>query len=185
MAAALLVGLTVASCSSKKSDSSESVADELRNTHLLDAIRSSDMARTASIADSMALDVDDLSNHESVAVLMAYLEIHNDASRNEDRQRDLETLRKYVDVYELSLQRDRSGMQEAIDQARSVNPEVDLTALYTQFKGRLAEYDAVNGGELTVETPEDAPADSTATDSVTVSGPVTDDEVPVEFRPAD
>lgn len=185
----LAAGLTA--CGGGKSDDSESVQDELRNTHLLDAMKAVDVPRITSIADSLALDVDNLSNNESVAVLLAYLVVHNEASRNNDRELDLVTIRKYVDVYDLSMQRDRDGMVSAMQQARDINPAADFEALYKEFRDRLSEYDALNGQELTVE-----PAESTeAADSVATSdsAPAADEaapasdggELPIEYRPAD
>lgn len=183
LAAVTFMALALAACSSKKSDASEAVSEEMRNSHLFEAINAGDMMRTASIADSLALNVDEITNNESVAVLMAYLEVHNKASEAKDRQRDLETLRKFVDVYDLSLQRDRDGMQAAIAQARQVNPDVDLEAICRDFRAKLAEYDAIQGGDLTNDEPAQADSISTAVDSTSVRG--SEEELPVEMRPAD
>lgn len=181
--AAAVIAVALAGCSSNKSDGSEAVNEEMRNSHLFEAINAGDMMRTSSIADSLALNVDDITNNESVAVLMAYLEVHNKASQANDRHRDLETLRKYVDVYDLSMQRDRSGMQAAIAQAKQVNPDVDLEALYRQFRAKLAEYDAIQDGDLTNDEPEKPDTTAVAVDTVSVKG--SEEELPVEMRPAD
>ena len=186
-----VMAVAVSACGGYKSDESESVQEELRNTHLLEAMKVVDIPRVTSIADSLALDVDDLSNNESVAVLLAYLVIHNEASRNDDREQDLVTIRKYVDVYDLSMQRDRDGMLAAMQQAREINPAADFEALYKEFRNRLSEYDALNGQELTTEpSAEEAPTDSVAVaDSVSsvASGASDSDgaDLPVEYRPAD
>lgn len=183
LAAVTFLALALAACSSKKSDASEAVSEEMRNSHLFEAINAGDMMRTASIADSLALNVDEITNNESVAVLMAYLEVHNKASEAKDRQRDLETLRKFVDVYDLSLQRDRDGMQAAIAQARQVNPDVDLEAICRDFRAKLAEYDAIQGGDLTNDEPAQTDSTAGAVDSTSVRG--SEEELPVEMRPAD
>lgn len=184
--AVVVVAAGVTACSSHKSDESESVQEELRNTHLLDAMKVLDIPRVTTIADSLALDVDNLSNNESVAVLLAYLVVHNEASRNNDREQDLVTIRKYVDVYDLSMQRDRDGMLSAMQQAREINPAADFESLYKEFRNRLSEYDALNGQELTAEP---AASDADATDSVaadTVPSTAADgSDLPVEYRPAD
>lgn len=186
-----VMAVALSACGGDKSDESESVQEELRNTHLLEAMKVVDIPRVTSIADSLALDVDDLSNNESVAVLLAYLVIHNEASRNDDREQDLVTIRKYVDVYDLSMQRDRDGMLAAMQQAREINPAADFEALYKEFRNRLSEYDALNGQELTTEpSAEEAPTDSVAVaDSVSsvASGASDSDgaDLPVEYRPAD
>lgn len=180
------VGLSIglASCSSKKSDTSAGVEEEMMNSHLFEALENKDYTRVTSIADSLAFDVDDLSNNESVAVLLAYLNVHNHYSKKGNSKKDLETLRKFVDVYDLSLQRDRSGMIAAIEQAKEANPEVDLAALYTSFRAKLSEYDAVQGADLTVES-HSAKSDSTIviSDSTKVKG--NESDLPVEMRPAD
>lgn len=186
-----VMAVAVSACGGDKSDESESVQEELRNTHLLEAMKVVDIPRVTSIADSLALDVDDLSNNESVAVLLAYLVIHNEASRNDDREQDLVTIRKYVDVYDLSMQRDRDGMLAAMQQAREINPAADFEALYKEFRNRLSEYDALNGQELTTEpSAEEAPTDSVAVAdyvSSVASGASDSDgaDLPVEYRPAD
>lgn len=184
--AVVFVAVGITACSSNKSDDSESVQEELRNTHLLDAMKAVDIPRVTSIADSLALDVDNLSNNESVAVLLAYLVVHNEASRNNDREQDLVTIRKYVDVYDLSMQRDRDGMLSAMQQAREINPAADFESLYKEFRNRLSEYDALNGQELTAEpaATDDEASDSVAVDTVPSSA-ADGSDLPVEYRPAD
>lgn len=182
-AASSLIALMAAGCSGGKSDGSEAVNEEMRNSHLFEAINSGDMTRTSLIADSLALNVDDITNYESVAVLLAYLEVHNKAAEAKDRHKDLETLRKFVDVYDLSFQRDREGMQAAISQAHQINKEVDLEALYREFRAKLAEYDAVQGGELTNEEPSEADSVNSKVDSTSVAG--SENDLPVEMRPAE
>lgn len=154
--AAVLLGGTVA-CSGGGNDTS-SVADDLEDSQLYEAIRSKDLGNAGSIADSMAIDVDELTNGETVAVLLAYLEIHNSAVEKGDTQKDLITLRKFVDVYDLSLGRDSKGMREALESARQINPVFNVDSLVRHFRARLAEYDAINGGDLT--KPDAASADT-------------------------
>lgn len=152
--AAMLLG--VVSCSGGGNDSS-AISDDLEDSQLYEAIRSKDLGNAGSIADSMAIDVDELTNGETVAVLLAYLEIHNNAVEKGDTQKDLITLRKFVDVYDLSLGRDSKGMREALESARQINPVFNVDSLVRHFRARLAEYDAINGGDL---TKPDAPADT-------------------------
>ncbi len=153
--AAMLLPGTV-SCSGGGNDSS-AISDDLEDSQLYEAIRSKDLGNAGSIADSMAIDVDELTNGETVAVLLAYLEIHNNAVEKGDTQKDLITLRKFVDVYDLSLGRDSKGMREALESARQINPVFNVDSLVRHFRARLAEYDAINGGDL---TKPDAPADT-------------------------
>lgn len=154
LAAMLLPGAV--SCSGGGNDSS-AISDDLEDSQLYEAIRSKDLGNAGSIADSMAIDVDELTNGETVAVLLAYLEIHNNAVEKGDTQKDLITLRKFVDVYDLSLGRDSKGMREALESARQINPVFNVDSLVRHFRARLAEYDAINGGDL---TKPDAPADT-------------------------
>ncbi len=156
-AVTLSVSSAMFSCSGG-GDKASAGADGLENSELYEAIRTKDLRHAGAMADSMALDVDELTNGETVAVLLAYLEVHNNAVDNGDTQTDLITLRKFVDVYDLSLNRDSKGMREALAKAREINPNFDVEALVRQFRARLAEYDAINGGDLT--KPDAAPADS-------------------------
>lgn len=156
--AALLVGL--GACKSESEKSGVNVEDQ--NTELTAALQDHNIKRVSTIADSMAMYVDELSPDESITVLMAFLEIHNDAAAAKDRRRDLETIRKFVDVYDIASMVNPNDFKAAVAHARSINPAVNLAQIVEDFRDKLAEYEALNG------EPEPAQETVTATDSTTV-----------------
>ena len=168
----MMMVMALTSCGGKRSDET-TVIVERKNSQLTDALRSRDYSTASSLADSMALYVDDLTPDEAVTVLMAFLEAHNINADNGRESDDLETLRKYVDVYDIATGNNPNDMRAAFSRARSINPELDFEKAAGDFRRLLAEYDAVQTyGE--VSEPDKNKTDSTATtpaDSVaTASG---------------
>lgn len=181
--AAICLLISLASCGGKKSaseipDTAALEAAERQNTRLAEALNDGRLDKAAEMADSMSLFVDDLTPEQTVQVLMAFLKIHNRDVENKASRHDLETLRKYVDVYDIALSVNPNDTREAFARARKVNPEVDFDSLATAFRARLAQYDAVQDGSL--NAPEETPADTVATDSMQ-----TVEEIPLELRPAE
>lgn len=153
-------------------------ATEMRNTQLAQALNDGKLDVASQMADSLSLFVDDLTPEQTVQVLMAFLTVHNDAVAKGETRRDLETLRKYVDVYDIALSINPSDTRAAFAKAKKINPAVDFDSVAASFRERLTQYDAIHDGTLTATEPE--PTDSVATDTAKV-----DDEVPVELRPAE
>ena len=94
-------------------------------------------------------------------------------SREEAEKRiddDLETLRKYVDVYDIAISNNPNDMRAAFSRARSVNDNLDFEQVAADFRRKLAEYDAVQtyGND---PQPEKSVTDTTETvaDSVATS----------------
>ena len=153
LAAMALVALMTA-CSGGKDGKAEIV--EVQNSQLAEALNNGDYRSASVLADSMALYVDDLSPDETVSVLMAFLEFHNQA-----KGEDLETLRKYVDVYDIAIDNNPNDMRAAFSKARSMNPNLDFEQAARDFRRALAEYDAVKTyGETPVAKPDSAATDS-------------------------
>ena len=175
LTAAVTLALTCA-CGSKKK---ETIADpgeiEQQNTRLADALNVGDIRHASTMADSMALFVDDLTPEQTVQVLMAFMTVHNDAVANKESRRDLETLRKFVDVYDIALSANPKDTRAAFDKVKKINPEVDFDALAISFREKLTQYDAIQDGTLVAA---ETSADTTATDSLT-------EEIPLELRPAE
>lgn len=174
---ALMSGLVA--CGSKTSGGeSEAVVESVdeQKTQLAEALNVGNISRASAMADSMSLFVDDFTPEQTVQVLMAFLSVHNDAVASKERRRDLETIRKYIDVYDIALSTNPKDTRAAFAKARSINPEVDFDSIAVMFRERLAQYDAIQDGTLTA--PDSAPADSAATDSVA-------EEIPLELRPAE
>lgn len=184
VALALLAILLCVACGGKSDkehpapDAADLEAAELQNTRLARALTEGHVETASAMADSMSLFVDDLTPDQTVQVLMAFLTVHNEAVARKDTRRDLETLRKYIDVYDIALSVNPSDTRAAFDKARKVNPAVDLDSLATSFRERLTQYDAIHDGSLTTTEPAD-------TETVTVDTANTVEEIPLELRPAE
>lgn len=171
LAAAAVTALMLASCGGKNRSSETDLLMEQQTSQLTEALNARDYSAASSLADSMALYVDDLTPDETVTVLMAFLEIHNKAADDNRRSDDLETLRKYVDVYDIATAANPQDMRAAFAAARNRNPQLDFEQAARDFRRALAEYDAVQTyGENPRPQPELADsASAAATDSVATS----------------
>lgn len=172
--------LALAACGGKKSTTETTEASEAENTRLAEALNVGDLKSASVMADSMSLFVDDFTPEQTVQVLMTFLQVHNDAVANKNTRKDLETLRKYVDVYDIALSVNPSDTRAAFAKAHSLNPEVNFDSIATMFREKLTQYDAVHDGSLNAAEPE-------VTDSVTVdtAATATVEEIPIELRPAE
>lgn len=151
-------------------------ANEENNSRLAAALNGGQLAEAMAMADSMALMVDDLTPGQTVQVLAAFLTAHNEAVKAGETRKDLETLRKYVDVYDIALSVNPSDTRAAFAAAHRVNPAVDFDSVAASFRERLAQYDAVHDGSLNAAVPADTVAPDTAR---------TAEEIPLELRPAE
>ena len=163
-------GLVSCGGSGEKSSSPEA---EMKRNELYDAMSRGNLTDIEMIADSLAFnDIDGLTTDETVAVLIAYLKVHNDAAARKDSQKDLVTLRKFVDVYDIAVARDGDDLIEAFNSARQINGSLDLVATAKEFRALLADYDA---GQMGVEPGADreaAPKDTaSAKDSSSTEAP--------------
>jgi len=172
------IAACVAACGSKAGSESETVVETVdeQNTQLAEALNVGNIKQASAMADSMSLFVDDFTPEQTVQVLMAFLSVHNDAVASKERRRDLETIRKYIDVYDIALSVNPKDTRAAFEKARRINPEVDFDSIAVMFRERLAQYDAIQDGSLVA--PEPQAADSAAADSVK-------EEIPLELRPAE
>ena len=168
----------VPGCGSKGGNAEASVAESVedQNTQLAAALNVGDLRHASEMADSMSLFVDDFTPEQTVQVLMAFLSVHNDAVAKGDRRRDLETLRKYVDVYDIAVGANPNDTRAAFAKAKKLNPAVDFDSVARSFRERLSQYDAIQDGSLVAAEAEQA--DSAAKDSVT-------EEIPLELSPAE
>lgn len=177
----LLLGAVMAagavSCGSKGSDKGAMTDEEAReqNSRLAEALNVGDLRHASAMADSMSLFVDDFTPEQTVQVLMAFLSVHNDAVAHKESRRDLETLRKYIDVYDIALSVNPKDTRSAFEKAKRMNPEVDFDSIATVFREKLSQYDAVQDGSLVTE---EAETDTIATDTIV-------EEIPLELRPAE
>ena len=172
------IAACVAACGSKGNGESAAVVETVdeQKTQLAEALNVGNIKQASAMADSMSLFVDDFTPEQTVQVLMAFLSVHNDAVASKERRRDLETIRKYIDVYDIALSVNPKDTRAAFEKARRINPEVDFDSIAVMFRERLAQYDAIQDGSLVAPEPE--VADSAAADSVK-------EEIPLELRPAE
>lgn len=135
------LAVVVAACGKGKESPSSEQAEMQRNA-LYAAMNSGDVARIQIVADSLAMNFDDLNTDESVAVLLAYLQIHNDAASRKDQKKDLEAIRAFVDAYNIALSIHGDNLIEAFNAARELNGNVNLPELAQSMSEQLADYDA-------------------------------------------
>ena len=166
-----LLAVSITACGGKK-DKETDAAVEQQNDELARAIQDGQTSRVSMLADSMANYIDDLTCDETVTLLMAFLEVHNDAVSRNDKQADLVTIRKFVDVYDIAMQLNPNDFPKAVNAARALNPNVDLPAVAIQFRDRLAEYDALQG--VSEEVVDNSAKKDTAT--IEVVKPVSSDD---------
>lgn len=164
----------------KGSPVSDSVEVEEQKSQLEEALSTGNLKQASVMADSMSLFVDDFTPEQTVQVLTAFVSIHNDASKKRETRRDLETLRKYVDVYDIALSVNPKDTRAAFKKAMSRNPELDFDSIAKAFRERLSGYDAMQDGSLAngqVAEPDTV----VKPDSVASARP----ELPLELRPAE
>ncbi len=180
----VLLSLSFWSCGgSSKETTATTEKVEVQNTQLAEALSAGNLKAASAMADSMSLFVDDFTPEQTVQVLMAFLSVHNDAVASKDSRRDLETLRKFIDVYDIALSVNPKDTRAAFDKARKLNPSVNFDSLATSFRERLTQYDAIHDGSLVNDDP--APADTVAAPDSLASGSSNPADLPLELRPAE
>ena len=176
--ALLLSSLSLSACGSRGGqEASPAEVEQIKeeNSRLVEALNGGDINNVAQVADSMSLFVDDFTPEQTVQVLMAFLSVHNDAVARHQSRRDRETLRKYIDVYDIALSVNPKDTRAAFDKARKMNPAVDFDSIARVFREKLTQYDAIHDASMITDTQEPAPAD-TASKA---------EEIPLELRPAE
>lgn len=171
-----VAGLLAVSCGSgkKSSDDPQSPETAVQTDELDEALNAGDIRHASAVADSMSLFVDDFTPEQTVSVLTTFLTIHNEAQARHESRRDLETIRKFIDVYDIALSVNPKDTRAAFAKAHRKNPEIDFDSIAKSFRRRLAGYDASHDGSAA----EAEPADTITTDTVT-------EEIPIELRPAE
>lgn len=182
---AAVVGLTVESCGGSKKNA-ESLPEtttkevEVQKSQLEQALSSGDLKHASVMADSMSLFVDDFTPAQTVQVLTAFVTLHNDATKKHEGRRDLETLRKFVDVYDIALSVNPKDTREAFRKALAANPALDFDSIAKVFRARLRDYDSMQDGSLVGAS--DVQPDSAKADTVAAKQ---QPELPMELRPAE
>ena len=173
--AAAIAAVTLAAVACGGKHKAEAVPQEVATTisthdnHLADAMNSGNMAHASQMADSMALMVDDLTPAQSVNVLATFVGVIKDDLAGHRTRKAMETMRKYVDVYDIALSINPKDMRKALNRDRRYN----FDSLATAYRSRLADY-AFMASE---------PAAPAKTDSAAKAA---DEEasLPVNIRPA-
>lgn len=182
----LAIGNAFHSCGSKKaSDLSAENAEtvEVQKSQLAEALASGNLRHASAMADSMSLFVDDFTPEQTVQVLSAFVKVHLDAESKRETRRDLETMRKFVDVYDIALSVNPNDTRSAFAKARRNDPSLDFDSIAGAFREKLANYDSMQDGSLVGSREEKT--DSAATKADTVAAPTPKKETPLEHRPAE
>lgn len=180
----LLITATVcvASCSKGDKSTPDTAPKEVeeQKSQLEQALTEGNLKQASVMADSMSLFVDDFTPEQTVQVLTAFVRIHNEAASRRETRRDLETLRKYVDVYDIALSVNPNDTRAAFEKAQRRNPEIKFDSIAKAFRTKLRDYDSMQDGSLVKAAPDTAAAkaDSSATKEATKP------ELPLELRPA-
>ncbi len=115
--------------------------------------------------DSLAMMADELSPAEATKVLVTYMRIHEKASAAGDTRRDLETLRKYVDFYDIVMSANGDEMRLAFEKLAARRQNVDIIASAKQYRELLADY--ASGSAIEESAPEETSKPETADSTTT------------------
>lgn len=125
------------------SGSSEPVAspevETAISTHesgLNDAINAGDIRQASNIADSLALMVDDLTPVQTVSVLATFADVVDKAKAEHNTRRAYETMRKYVDVYDIGMSINPKDLRKAL----KADHRYDFDSLATAYRTGLTDY---------------------------------------------
>lgn len=164
-----LVAALVFSMDSCKGNQSSNIGDT-EIDEIEQAVSGSSAARSMEMhVDSLALMADDLTPPEAVQVLVTYMRIHEDAKANNDSRRDLETMRKFVDVYDIVMSVNSDEMRPAFDKVARRNSSMNIHAAANEYRSLLADYG--DGTAVEEESPE---APKQEVDSVKKEEPMAD-----------
>ncbi len=165
------------SCGGKQSGKASEQVETItvvEHDSLRDAVSRHDRKTVKSMADELALNADDLSPQQAVSVLMGFYDLHLQYSRERKMKSDMETMRKFVDVYDIVISNHGDDFRSALEATREIYPDADFITVYKDFTEKLSQYD---GSWLSDTAPV---ADTTATDSASES-----EMLPPELRPAE
>lgn len=181
---AAIIAVSLTACGGSRKSDSENVTEDVeeQKSQLEQALSEGDIRHASAMADSMALFVDDFTPEQTVQVLTAFVTVHNDAGRRHESRRDLETLRKFVDVYDIALSVNPKDTRAAFDKAKRRNSALDFDSLAIAFRKKLSQYDSMQDGSLVGDREEETDSVATAADSVASS---VRQDLPIELRPAE
>lgn len=186
----LAIAAIIVSCSSKSNETTTeiTVIDEEIPAEVIE--KPTDIRKMSMTADSMALWADDLNPKEALAVLTTFYRVHLDAKSKGNRSRDIQTMRKYLDVYDIVSGNYREELRHLLTKVSEADSTLDLIGAVDSFRTLLADYDSAHGqGSEYTEAKTDSVAEDTvrplpsldAIDAPT-PGALSDDPL---FRPAE
>lgn len=116
---------------------------------------------TEANVDSLALMADDLTPIEAAQVLATYTDMIGKMSA---RSKKLETMRKFVDVYDIVMTVNGSDMRQMFENVAQRWPQYDPAARAKEYREQLADYaDGSVNEESSSAGDYAAPVDSTKT----------------------
>ena len=155
---------------------------ETQKSQLEQALTDGNLKQASVVADSMSLFVDDFTPEQTVQVLTTFIKVYKDAVARHESRKALETIRKYVDVYDIALSTNPKDTKTAFQKAMRNNPELDFGAVAIAFREKLSNYDSLQDGSLN-RNQSDRTDSVTKTNSDTVAEKP--QEIPLELRPAE
>lgn len=184
------IGAIFASCGGNTKDTTTEIItiDEEIPSEVVE--KPKDIKKMSVVADSMALWADDLDPKEALAVLTTFYRVHLDAQAQGNRRRDIQTMRKYLDVYDIVVGNHGNELRQLLAKVSEADTTLNLVSAVEEFRALLADYDSAHGqgAEFTeekVDTASAIPVSETpgleAIDPNT-PGALTDDPL---FRPAE
>lgn len=155
----MAMGLLVA-CTGKK----DSAPDDEEIIELEQQLNDSQQSGLAiSHIDSLALMADDLTPAEALKVLITYMHVVQEAKEANKSKLELETMRKFVDVYDITMGANRSEMSKAFESFAKRNANYNVIATAKEYRERLSsEADASTVAEDVIGSVSKEPVDSTA-----------------------
>lgn len=136
LSAIVAMGLLVACSGKKNSTPADDEIVELEQ-QLSDAHQSNS---AISQIDSLALMADDLTPAEALKVLITYIHVAQEAKEAKKSNLEMETMRKYVDVYDIVMGANRSEMTKAFESFAKRNANYNVMATAKDYRERLSSY---------------------------------------------
>lgn len=178
--AALLLSATACGKSETKStdNTTESTLD---SDAIIEAVQQHDRKQLSQAIDDMALNADDLSPKQAVSVLIGYYEIQTQYAAEHRTKQSLETMRNFVDVYDIVMSNHGNDFKKALSSTSQVFPDVDFTQVYQTYVDKLSGYEGGTPSPEALAT-DTAGMPTTPADSMTTTD---SDQLPPELRPAE
>lgn len=179
----IILALTAIGCNSSDKNATEITEDISTSQEVVDYTDHGHAPRSTMHIDSLANEADFLSPGEGVGVLIAYVEVKSEAEKAGKIKEAYETMRKFVDLYNIVSNNHKNDFKKAVNKAlRSTG--TDLSALAVEYREKLADYDDASGEIFFTPKTEETPEDSVSTPEAETNHGETAPET-VEFTDVD